>query len=450
MTQLQIKRATKEQSRLRLALIGVSGSGKTYSALRIAQGLGQRILVVDTEHGSAAKYADEFEFDTITLEEFSPNNYVAAIELGEMEGYDVIVLDSLSHAWSGKGGALEMVDNAARRQQGNSFGAWRDVTPMHNAMIDAIVGCKAHLIATMRAKTEYVQEKNDRGKTTIRKVGLAPVQRDQMEYEFDVVGDIDVEHNLIITKSRCRALSDKVLPLPGENVSSVLRDWLTSGTPQNNGHMNGHVNGHQPAPATPTGGIDRETGHVYCDCNKLARYVRGNKGNGWMCHDKPAVCDYKLKDTGQPGLVRPPAPAQPESTPVADEAPPEPEDNTPVDETETVNESPALELTPPEETAAPTESTPAAPAETKPATKKRTAPKLFVDELSTSVLGSEEFSEFMDAVASQGLPLKTVVDGDNFLEAATKVSGQLQTIENMTPSEFYEFAGLVRAGELKW
>jgi len=249
--QLQIKKATKTQSRLRLALVGISGSGKTYSSLQIAAGLGQRVLLLDTEHGSASKYADEFQFDVLELESFDPRTYIEAIELGEGEGYDVLIVDSLSHAWSGKGGALELVDQAARRNSsGNSFAAWRDVTPLHNRLIDKIVGCRSHLIATMRAKTEYVQEKDERGKTIIRKVGLAPVQRDQMEYEFDVVGDIDDAHNLRITKSRCRFLSDQFVHLPTENqkIIRILSDWLGQGKA---GGQNGHQLTDEPLEALP-------------------------------------------------------------------------------------------------------------------------------------------------------------------------------------------------------
>jgi hypothetical protein len=223
----QIKRATRRNTKLKMALIGIAGSGKTYSALNIAKGLGDNVLVIDTEHGSASKYA-EFNFDTIELENFNPLHYVRCIEIAQEQNYDVIILDSLSHAWTGKGGALEMVDQAGKRSQsGNSFGAWRNVTPLHNQLIDAIVGAKIHVIATMRAKTEHVQEKDERtGKTVVRKVGLAPVQRDQMEYEFDIVGDITQEHELIVTKSRCSLIADQIIPQPGRQLAKVLLDWI--------------------------------------------------------------------------------------------------------------------------------------------------------------------------------------------------------------------------------
>ena len=124
--------ATKKAAKLRLALVGPAGSGKTYSALAIATGLGSKIALIDTEHGSAALYADKFAFDTCNLETFSPDSYVEAIKGAEAEGYDVIIIDSLSHAWIGKDGALEQVDQATRRSGSkNSYFAWRDVTPKH-------------------------------------------------------------------------------------------------------------------------------------------------------------------------------------------------------------------------------------------------------------------------------------------------------------------------------
>lgn len=225
-------KATKKKAKLRLALVGPSGSGKTYTALSIANGLGKRIAVVDTERASASKYSGIFEFDTLELETFSPQMYIDAIHAAGQAGYDVLVIDSLSHAWMGAGGALEMVDNAAKKSQSrNSFGAWREVTPIHNAMVDAILRAPLHVIVTMRAKTEYVLEKDERtGKTTPRKVGIQPVQRDGMEYEFDVVGDITEDHDFIVGKTRCPDLADRIFKKAGADVASVLTAWLTDGT----------------------------------------------------------------------------------------------------------------------------------------------------------------------------------------------------------------------------
>lgn len=225
------ERASKRQSRLRLALVGPSGSGKTYSALAIAVGLGQRIAVIDTERGSASKYAGLFTFDTAQLETFHPQRYIDAIRDAEQAGYDVLVIDSLSHAWMGKEGALDLVDAAARRSKtGNSFAAWRDVTPLHNALVDAMLRSTCHVIVTLRTKTEYVIEKDERtGKAVPRKIGLAPVQREGVEYELDVVGELDHEHVMTVSKSRCPGLSGTVVRYPGADFAQVLKQWLSDG-----------------------------------------------------------------------------------------------------------------------------------------------------------------------------------------------------------------------------
>ncbi len=221
-------KATKTQSRLRLALIGPSGSGKTYSALEIAAHLGGSVAVIDTEHGSASKYADRFGFDTCQLSSFHPQQYINVIQAAA--GYDVLIIDSLSHAWMGKDGALEQVDRIAKRLQSSStFMAWRDVTPLHNALVEAMLACPNHLIVTMRSKTEYVIETNEKGKAVPRKVGMAPIQRDGLEYEFDVCGEMNLSNELIITKSRCPALSGQMIAQPGEQMALTLKHWLAEG-----------------------------------------------------------------------------------------------------------------------------------------------------------------------------------------------------------------------------
>jgi hypothetical protein len=227
------QKASKRKSKARVAIDGPSGAGKTYTALIAATVLaeGGRIAVIDTEHGSASLYSDEFNFDVLELTNFNPNNYIDSIEAAEQEGYAVVVIDSLSHAWEGEGGALEMVDDATKRSKsGNSYTAWRDVTPVQRRMIDAMLASKCHVIATMRSKMEYVQEKDERtGKTVIRKVGLAPVQRSGTEYEFGIVADMDIDHNLVVSKSRCKALADKVENRPGPKFWKTFLDWLNSG-----------------------------------------------------------------------------------------------------------------------------------------------------------------------------------------------------------------------------
>ncbi len=235
MTNSPFRRATKSQAKLRMAIMGPSGSGKTYTALSVAGALASatgRVAVIDTEHGSASKYGDRFSFDVLELNDYHPQQYIDAIQAAGSGDYDVLVIDSLSHAWNGSGGVLEIVDKAARRSESkNSFAAWRDATPLHNQLVEALLAAPLHLIATMRSKTEYVLERDERGKMTPRKVGLAPVQREGMEYEFDVVAEMDMQNTLFVTKTRIPRLSGKVIPYPGAALGETLKAWLMDGTP---------------------------------------------------------------------------------------------------------------------------------------------------------------------------------------------------------------------------
>ena len=229
-------RAEKTDSKLRLALAGPPGSGKTFTALTLAHALadGQGVALIDTEHGSASKYADLFPpFDRVDFETFHPDRYIEAIHAAEQAGYGVLVIDSLSHAWNGKGGVLELVDAIAKRSKGgNSYAAWADVTPIHTRLMEAILGAKLHVLATLRSKLEYSQERDPvTNRTIIRKLGLAPVQRDGVDYEFDLFGDLDLDNTLILHKSRCSALAGAIIPRPGAALAAVLRAWLRGESP---------------------------------------------------------------------------------------------------------------------------------------------------------------------------------------------------------------------------
>lgn len=240
MSDLVIQRAVRRNKKARIALLGSSGAGKSYTALRWAFTLAPtgKVAAIDTEHESLSLYANEevdgkvWEFDTINLSSFSPENYIEAIKKFERAGYEVLIIDSLSHAWAGKDGALEYVDNVSQRDtSGNKFTAWRKGTQLQNEMVETILAAKMHIIVTMRVKMEYIQEKDDRGKTTVRKVGLQPVQRDGLEYEFDLVCDMQEGNNLSVAKTRCSLLNDKFYRKPGAEPMEVLMRWLNSGAP---------------------------------------------------------------------------------------------------------------------------------------------------------------------------------------------------------------------------
>jgi nucleoside-triphosphatase THEP1 len=265
------QKATKAAAKLRLGLIGPAGSGKTMTAIRVAHGLGGRVAVIDTERGSASLYAGErgLAFDVLELETYEAERFIDAIHQAEKAGYDVLILDSLSHAWAGKGGILEFVDKAAKRSGGGSFSGWRDATPLHNQLVDAILGAKMHVICTLRSKVEHVIEQVN-GRTQVRKVGLQPVQRDGLEYEFTVVGDVTQDHELIITKTRAAWLKDQIIREAGEDLGKQLAAWLSDGTPAAvttaPSSAKASPAAHGPAPSEPPL-FDRITAHIADSAN---------------------------------------------------------------------------------------------------------------------------------------------------------------------------------------
>jgi len=222
------RKAERKKAKLRLGILGPAGSGKTYSALLIAQGLGGRVALLDTEHGSGELYSQMMDYDVATLTPpFTPQRYIEIIHEAEKAGYNTLIIDSLSHAWSGEGGVLDMHDKASSATR-NSFTAWREVTPHHNALVDAILQSPIHIIATMRTKTAY-EVTTENGKTKVAKVGLAPVQREGMEYEFTVVFDLSLDgHVATATKDRT-SLFDGRHFVPNIEIGKELLDWLESG-----------------------------------------------------------------------------------------------------------------------------------------------------------------------------------------------------------------------------
>jgi len=267
------KKATKEQAKLRLALHGPSGSGKTKSSLKIATALvdaGQRIALLDTERGSASKYADEFDFDVVEVfDNYHPQRCIDVIESAARAGYGALIVDSGTHFWNGIGGFLALVDEeakkvAARGGKFDTFGAWKRIDPIYQNLIQKITGAPLHVIFTLRAKQAY--EKDDSsGKTKIQKLGMAPQMRDDFQYEFDVEGMLNIEHQLAIGKTRCDALDGRVFDKPGRDVADILRAWLNSGaTPTD----------HRPAPAAaspaPQRNVDTHTTTPQIDESEVA------------------------------------------------------------------------------------------------------------------------------------------------------------------------------------
>lgn len=230
---MSFRKAIRKQAKLRLALCGPSGSGKTYSALLIAQGLAPdgRIALLDTERGSGELYSHIADYDAAPLAPpFTPERYIRLIKEAEQSGYAVLIIDSLSHAWTGEGGVLDMHDKATlASRSGNSFMSWREVTPHHNALVDAIIGANLHIIATMRTKTAYDLIDDGKGGKKPIKVGLAPVQRDGMEYEFTVVLDLSVDNHIATAAKDRTSLFDGQHFMPTSATGETLREWLDNG-----------------------------------------------------------------------------------------------------------------------------------------------------------------------------------------------------------------------------
>ena len=232
----EIRPAAKERAKLRLGIAGPAGSGKSYTGLLIASALGGRVGVIDTEHRSAHLYADLIPggFDVIELSPpFSPDNYVAAIHAFEMAGVETIIIDSLSHAWAGEGGALDMQGKIADKT-GNSWAAWRSITPKHTALIEAMLQSPCHVIATMRSKMDYVQEGEGAAKGKVKKVGLAPVMRDGIEYEFTLFMEMDQTHNGFVGKDRTQLFDNQIIEKPGQDMGRRLLEWLNQGVEPSN------------------------------------------------------------------------------------------------------------------------------------------------------------------------------------------------------------------------
>jgi len=249
---LQLKKAQRSKAYLKLGISSPSGAGKTLGALMIAIGLmtqkhpemsdaerWNKIGIVDTENGSGELYVNTVfgnvhigEYNAVTLQPpFEASKYTDAIELCEQSGMEVCILDSLTHLWTGEGGLLEQ-QSAATKRSGNSYTAWRDITPQLTRFVEAMLQTPMHVIATMRSKQEYVQEKDEKsGKTTVRKLGLEPEMRKGMEYEFTTFFEIDASHGAFGSKDRTSLFDQKFFTITPE-IGKTLMEWLDGGVTQ--------------------------------------------------------------------------------------------------------------------------------------------------------------------------------------------------------------------------
>ncbi len=225
---MQLRKSNRSQAKIRIALQGASGSGKTYSSLLLAYGLCQdwsKIAVIDTENQSADLYSHLGQYNVLTLQPpFSPERYIEALNTCEASGMEVIIIDSLSHEWEGEGGILDIHGNMA----GNSFTNWAKITPRHNSLVQKILHSNAHIIVTVRSKQDYViTEKN--GKQVPEKVGLKAVQRDGLEYDFSIVFELDINHQAVCSKDRTQLFAQKIPFKIEPQTGQKIREWCNVG-----------------------------------------------------------------------------------------------------------------------------------------------------------------------------------------------------------------------------
>lgn len=231
----QLRKATRQKAKIRLAISGPSGSGKTYSALLIAFGIvsdWSKIAVIDTENNSADLYAHLGDYNVLELAPpFTTDKYMKAIVECEKAGQEIIIIDSISHEWMGSGGILESVDNVtAASSSKNAFSSgWKEMTPKHNEFMSAVIHSKSHIIATLRSKQDY-QLIDDNGKKVPKKIGLNPIQRDGVEYEFTVHLDMAMNNHAVALKDRTGLFNGKIPFKPNHQTGEEIKEWCETGS----------------------------------------------------------------------------------------------------------------------------------------------------------------------------------------------------------------------------
>jgi hypothetical protein len=244
---MQLQRATRKQSKIKLSISGPSGSGKTYSALQLAFGIcndWNKIAVLDSENYSASLYAHLGAFNVLNLHEpFTPEQYIEAIQLCEREGIEVIIIDSITHEWSGKGGCLDIHEKETSKMRvPNSFTAWAMVTPRHQAFVEAIVRSQSHVICCTRSKTEYVMSERN-GRQVPQKMGMAPITREGFDFEVSIHFELDQQHKAFCSKDRTGLFMNREAFILTPETGKAITDWCESGEAINANDVMARING---------------------------------------------------------------------------------------------------------------------------------------------------------------------------------------------------------------
>ena len=230
---MQIQKAKRNAAKIKLSLAGASGSGKSFSSIMLAYGLCKdfnKICVIDTENHSASLYSHLGDFNVINISApFHPDKYIEAIKLCEEAGMEVVIIDNATHAWSGKGGCLELHEKeTAKMKIPNSFTAWNMITPIYQRYIDAIINSSCHIICALRSKTEYVMSERN-GRQVPQKTGTAPMIRDGFDFEMSVAFDLDQQHKAFCTKDRTGLFQDKESFVITPDTGRKLLQWCNNG-----------------------------------------------------------------------------------------------------------------------------------------------------------------------------------------------------------------------------
>jgi len=226
---MTLRKATRQKAKIRLGLSAPAGGGKTLSALLIASGMTSwdKIALIDTENGSGDLYSHLGEYNVLSLDApYTPERYVEAIQQCEKAGMEVIIIDSITHEWDGKGGILEIHSSMT----GNSFTNWASITPRHQKFINAILSSPCHIITTVRRKQDYEMTKDGNGKIKVEKVGLKEITREGFEYELTVNLELDIKHNAKSSKDRTGLFMDQPEFVPSEATGKLILDWCNSGS----------------------------------------------------------------------------------------------------------------------------------------------------------------------------------------------------------------------------
>jgi hypothetical protein len=223
---LQAKKAVRKQLKIKIALIGPSGAGKTYSALKLAKGFGGKTLLGNTEGDRGYIYADEFDYDIVDLQlPFTPELFIELIDYAEQNSYNTLIIDSGTHEWSGRGGLLDIHS----KMPGNSYTTWSKISPRHNKFVDRQLYSKCHIINCLRGKDQYVLEENEKGKQAPKKIGLGADQRANYEYEMMAALMIDQQtHAFMAVKDNTHLFENRFDVLTEKDGEALIK-WAESG-----------------------------------------------------------------------------------------------------------------------------------------------------------------------------------------------------------------------------